>query len=155
MINSEIKRCVTVMIPYDETNRYSDAKFLVLEHVKCKHKFTFPAGTCEPRENEYYTVQREMMEELSLHIKHHDIRRKFQRMAYYDRIDGHRAYLETTFIVRIGNQGISNMEPDKHPSLKWVSLEEIFNNPTDYTYNTWLCAAEILREENKLNIADM
>lgn len=116
MINSEIKRCVTVMIPYDETTRYSDAKFLVLEHVKCKHKFT-------------------------LYIKYDNIRRKFQRMAYYDRIDGHRVYLETTFIVRIGNQGISNMEPDKHPSLKWVSLEEIFNNPTDYTYNTWLCAA--------------
>lgn len=155
MINSEIKRCVTVMIPYDEPNNVKDDRFLVLEHVKCKHKFTFPAGTCEPRENEVCTVQREMMEELSLHIKHDNICRKFQRMACYDRIDGHRAYLETTFIVKRGNQAISNMEPVKHPSFKWVTLEEIFNNPDEYTYNTWLCAAELLRELKELPITDM
>lgn len=155
MLDNKIKRCVTVMIAHDETVNVKDEKFLVLEHVKCKHKFTFPAGTCEPRENEMYTVQREMMEELSLYIKYYDICRKFQRMAYYDRIDGHRAYLETTFIVRLGNQAITNMEPDKHPSFKWVTLEEIFNNPAEYTYNTWLCAAEILREGNELNIDDI
>lgn len=152
---NEIKRCVTVMIPHDETVNDSDMEFLVLEHVKCKHKFTFPAGTCEPHEDTYYTVQREMMEELSLRIKYHDIQRRFQRMAYYDRIDGHKAYLETTFMIRRGNQAITNMEPEKHPSFKWVSLKEIFNNPSEYTYNTWLCAAEILRERNELNIADM
>lgn len=152
---SEIKRCVTVMIPHDETVNNDEMEFLVLEHVKCKHKFTFPAGTCEPREDEYYTVQREMMEELSLHIKYHDIQRKFRRMAYYDRIDGHRAYLESTFIIRRGDQAITNMEPDKHPSFKWVTIEEIFNNPQEYTYNTWLTAAETLRLEGKLNIADI
>lgn len=154
MINSEIKRCVTVMIPYDETVKSEDMKFLVLEHVKCKHKFTFPAGTCEPHEDEYYTVQREMMEELSLYIKYYDIKRKFQRMAYYDRIDGHRAYLESTFIVRVGNQAIANMEPDKHPTFKWVTLKEIFENPEEYTYNTWLSAAETMRDAKELQIND-
>lgn len=152
-MNNEIKRCVTVMIPDKYSVHYEDMKFLVLEHVKCKHKFTFPAGTCEPGEYEDTTVIREMMEELSINLKISDLYRQCQRMAYYDRIDGHRPYLETTFIADKGDQMITNMEPEKHPSFKWVELEEIFNNPQEYTYNTWLTVAELMRSEGLLSVA--
>lgn len=151
---AKIKRCVTVLIPYDESVDSKEVKFLVLEHVKCKHKFTFPAGTCELYEKESDTVIREMMEELALNIKYWDTMILNSRMAYYDRIDGHKPYLETAFMVRKGNQAITNMEPDKHPSFKWVTLREIFDNPQEYTYNTWLTVAEMLRDTNELDIME-
>lgn len=144
----EIRESVTVLVPHREDFESENARYVVLEHKKCKNKFTFPAGTCEKLDKyPVYTAMREMAEELDIEIKLHDLNDIAERYAYYDRIDGHRIYKETTFICRGYHGEVRNMEPDKHPSMKWVTLEEIFDNPECFTYNTWLVASELLHNK--------
>ena len=130
-------KCVTCVI------RDEEDRILVLEHVKCKNKFTLPAGTMEPEErdaeNGYeITVKREMMEELGISISEDDITLVETTWAYYDRIDGHRVYWEHVCDIADFCGEITNKEPHKHPSMRWVTPEEVFDHPELYTYQTWL-----------------
>lgn len=130
-------KCVTCVI------RDEEDRILVLEHVKCKNKFTLPAGTMEPEErdaeNGYkITVKREMMEELGISISEDDITLVESTWAYYDRIDGHRVYWEHVCDIADFYGEITNKEPHKHPSMRWVTPEEVFDHPELYTYQTWL-----------------
>lgn len=130
-------KCVTCVI------RDEEDRILVLEHVKCKNKFTLPAGTMEPEErdaeNGYkITVKREMMEELGISISEDDITLIETTWAYYDRIDGHRVYWEHVCDIADFYGEITNKEPHKHPSMRWVTPEEVFEHPELYTYQTWL-----------------
>lgn len=136
-IQDNYLKCVTCVIRDDED------KILVLEHMKCKNKFTLPAGTMEPEERDVengykITVKREMMEELGIDISEDDITLVETTWAYYDRIDGHRVYWEHVCDVAEFYGEITNKEPDKHPSMKWVTPEEVFEHPELYTYQTWL-----------------
>ena len=132
----DIKHCVTCIIK-NENN-----EILVLEHMKCKNKFTFPAGTIEPGEDPEETVIREMKEELDIEIDSKNLILVGSNFAYYDRIDGHKIYKEFTYRVLNYSGDIKNMEPVKHPSMKWVKPKEIFMHPELYTYNTWLLTAK-------------
>ena len=130
-------KCVTCVI------RDEEDRILVLEHVKCKNKFTLPAGTMEPEERDVengykITVKREMMEELGISISEDDITLVESTWAYYDRIDGHRVYWEHVCDIADFYGEIINKEPHKHPSMRWVTPEEVFDHPELYTYQTWL-----------------
>lgn len=130
-------KCVTCVI------RDEEDRILVLEHVKCKNKFTLPAGTMEPQERDVengykITVKREMMEELGISISEDDIALVETTWAYYDRIDGHRVYWEHVCDIADFYGEITNKEPHKHPSMRWVTPEEVFDHPELYTYQTWL-----------------
>ena len=130
-------KCVTCVI------RDEEDRILVLEHVKCKNKFTLPAGTMEPEERDVengykITVKREMMEELGISISEDDITLVESTWAYYDRIDGHRVYWEHVCDIADFYGEITNKEPHKHPSMRWVTPEEVFDHPELYTYQTWL-----------------
>lgn len=134
-------KCVTCVIRNEEN------KVLVLEHMKCKNKFTFPAGTMEQNEIEKkhgyeITVVREMEEELGINIDVNDISLVENVWSYYDRIDGHKVYKEYVCDISSYSGEIINKEPHKHPSMKWVTFEEVFNNPEIYTYQTWRVIAE-------------
>ena len=136
-IQDNYPKCVTCVI------RDEEDRILVLEHVKCKNKFTLPAGTMEPEERDVengykITVKREMMEELGISISEDDITLVETTWAYYDRIDGHRVYWEYVCDIADFYGEITNKEPHKHPSMRWVTPEEVFDHPELYTYQTWL-----------------
>ena len=136
-IQEKYPKCVTCVIRDDED------RILVLEHMKCKNKFTLPAGTMEPDEREMEngyikTVIREMKEELDIDIDQDNVTLVETTWAYYDRIDGHKVYWEHVCDISEFSGEIKNMEPHKHPSMKWVTPEEVFDHPELYTYQTWL-----------------
>ena len=136
-IQDNYPKCVTCVI------RDEEDRILVLEHVKCKNKFTLPAGTMEPEERDVengykITVKREMMEELGISISEDDITLVETTWAYYDRIDGHRVYWEHVCDIADFYGEITNKEPHNHPSMRWVTPEEVFDHPELYTYQTWL-----------------
>lgn len=146
---NEIKKCVTCILRNDE------GQILVLEHMKCKNKFTFPAGTLEPNEEDMGLAHgaltaavREMKEELDLTLLPKHFTKVSNRFAYYDRIDGHRVYKETVleYNERINEADVKNMEPEKHPTMRWVSEAFIFTNPELFTYNTWLTIADFINK---------
>ena len=131
-------KCVTVII------RNEKGEILMLEHVKCKHKFTFPAGTMEPDEREMKdgyvkTVVREMKEELDLDVNPEHVCCIETTWAYYDRIDGHKLYWEHVCEIIADHYAreVKNMEPEKHPTMKWVSPRYVFLHPQEFTYQTW------------------
>lgn len=130
-----IRKCVTCIITNDDRS-----SILVLEHKKCKGKFSLPAGTVEADEveNTRLTAIREMEEELCIYIDPDDLTIIEKNMpAYYDRIDGHRIYLEDVYYVEDFAGYITNNEPLKHPNLIWIPLDIAFNNPELFTYQTW------------------
>lgn len=131
----EIKRCITCIILNDDGD-----EILVLEHKKCKGKFSLPAGTVEPDEmnNTKKTAVREMEEELCIYINENDLSLWEEKVpSYYDRIDGHKIYVEDVYVVADWYGEIVNNEPLKHPNLIWIPLEIAFNNPEIFTYQTW------------------
>ena len=140
----EIRKCITCII-MDEERR----NILVLEHKKCKGKFSLPAGTVEPDEvnDTRKTAVREMEEELCIYINKGDLALWEENVpAYYDRIDGHRIYIEDVYYVEDWNGEIVNNEPLKHPNLIWIPLDIAYNNPELFTYQTWRVIGSLLNK---------
>ncbi|MGL5750972.1 MAG: NUDIX hydrolase [Paraclostridium sp.] len=106
--------------------RDSDNSVLCVEHMKCKNKFSLPAGTIEQNEVSVEAGIREMKEELDLNISKYDLDFVTSRISKYDRVDGIHHYFETILNHNktINKDDITNMEPDKHPKLIWVNTKE-------------------------------
>lgn len=136
----EIKNCVTVIL------KNNKGETLVVEHTKCKHLFSLPAGTVEESdfgttklEKALHTAVREMKEELNLDLDINKLKVVEHKYRYYNRIDGHKVYNEHTFLYSdlISIDDIVNMEPDKQPRLAWVTRDEVMEHPELYTSSTW------------------
>lgn len=106
--------------------RDSNNSILCVEHMKCKNKFSLPAGTIEENEKVEDAAVREMKEELNLDLSKYDLEFVTSRIARYDRVDGMQHYLETILNHNktINKDNIKNMEPVKHPKLMWVNTKE-------------------------------
>lgn len=106
--------------------RDSNNSVLCVEHMKCKNKFSLPAGTIEENEKVEDAAVREMKEELNLDLSKYDLEFVTSRIARYDRVDGMQHYLETILNHNktINKDDIKNMEPVKHPKLMWVNTKE-------------------------------
>lgn len=111
---------------------------LVLKHNKCKGLWMFPVGKTEELESKYEAIKRELKEEVNITTKSCDLSIiEYSSPEWYDRIDGIHSFLETTFLVWQYDGKIKNNEPEKHEELKWISIDEIIKNPTEYSRSCW------------------
>lgn len=124
-----------------------DDKILCLEHLKCKSKFTHSVGHVETGEEPYEAMVRELKEELGVNVKMYE--RLFDTMAVYDRVDGIKIYNEHVFLVHDYTGEITNMEPEKHPTMKWFDIDYIVDNPNEFLPCTYIVANMIKVKKNK------
>ena len=120
-------------------------RVFLLRHNKCKGLFVFPSGKVEEGETEKEALIREMKEELNIDVL--ECEELFCDVPqWYDRIDGIMHTQEDIFIITKYNGEIINNEPEKHLELIKISVDDIINNPKDYTYSTYYYA--LLLKEN-------
>lgn len=112
-------------------------EILILKHMKCKGLYLLPCGKLEEGESYEEAIVREVKEEVNLNVKIEDLRFISRALRTYDRVEGELTFDEALYIVKY-NEAMGepvNMEPEKHPEMKWVNYKEIIGN-TDYSYNT-------------------
>ena len=110
-------------------------KVLVLRHNKCKGLCLFPSGKIEDGESSFEALFREMFEEIGIEVHSATPLQKFRK--FYDRVDGIMHTNEQVYIIQDFSGIPFNKEPNKHLEMKWVSIEDILNNPLDYTTLTY------------------
>ncbi|MGL5713583.1 MAG: NUDIX hydrolase [Cetobacterium sp.] len=113
------RRSVSVLIP----NKNGD-KILVLKHNKCKGLYILPAGTIEEGETVEQAAIREMKEELGIEIYNLETYIE-ETLRAYDRIDGIHIYKETCIFAKQYSGTLENLEPHKHPELKWIDMSDL------------------------------
>lgn len=112
---------------------------LVLRHNKCKGLCLFPSGKIEKDEREIDALKREMQEEIGIEVIS-AVCVSNNNYEWYDRIDGIMHTHEHIYIITDYKNIPYNKEPNKHLEMKWVSVEDIINNPKDYTSITYRIA---------------
>ena len=111
---------------------------LVLRHNKCRGLCLFPSGKVEDNEHLFDALKREMNEELGIEVINAiPLSSSEQNYEWYDRVDGIMHTHETVYWIRDYKNIPYNKEPNKHLEMKWVSKEDIINNPQDYTNITY------------------
>lgn len=96
-----------------------DKKFLLVDHVKIG-KWVFPMGKVQKGESYLLGLQREMYEELGIKIREaEDLKIKGIKPPINPNAHFH------VFNVSRYDGTITNKEPKKHKSLKWVTVDQL------------------------------
>jgi len=106
----------------------SENRILMLDHIKLKF-WTIPIGKVSLTEKVEEGLRKELREEVNIEIKDFKIIKSYEKI--YLRTKNKIRVLTKCYLFEILNYdgSIKNNEPDKHKSLKFMSLDEIENIP--------------------------
>lgn len=99
-------------------------KILIQDHIKL-NLWTVPVGKVEPGDTIENTLKKELREELGININTRSLEKIGQVKRDYSRGGILVPITSTVFIVHDYSGIVKNMEPHKHRSLKWVTLDEL------------------------------
>ena len=123
-----------------------DGKYLMLKHNKCKGLYLFPSGKVEETDlSEHEALKREMFEEVGIKVT--QCKYCYSSPAWYDRTDGIMHTKEHIYIIEEYVGTSFNKEPNKHEEMVWVEPKEVFRNPQNFTYITYLLMRNLENRE--------
>lgn len=86
-----------------------------------------PGGEVEFGETVHEAVEREVLEETGIRVK-------IDRFLCMDEnMEESKHWIALGFLTRYVSGEVKNLEPDKHDEVKWVSLNDLPKNLTEYT----------------------
>ena len=119
--NTNIQKCVSAIF----INKYKE--ILIQDHVKLD-ALTLPGGKVDDGEDESTTIIRELKEELGVDITRYirigDIL-DCGKLEYPAGSNNYCHFTQEFFVILDYAGKITNMEPEKHKSLLWISLDKI------------------------------
>jgi ADP-ribose pyrophosphatase YjhB (NUDIX family) len=99
-----------------------DKKILMLDHVKYSF-WTIPIGKIDPGLTKEQGLKQELKEEVNI------VPTKYKEIGsfvYHDVRQGKKVVITTYIYLIIKWRGtVKNMEPQKHKSIKWMTLKEV------------------------------
>ena len=101
---------------------HKDDKILMMDHVKM-NRWAVPVGKIKSGESKEYTLKQEMKEELDINIIKYEEIISFTRPYIVNGISVKVKYHIFDILEYIGK--IKNLEPNKHKSLKFSSIDEL------------------------------
>lgn len=109
-----------------------DGKCLVLKDKQCKGLYVFPGGDIELELKERYTgLCEQMFEKIGIDVT--SAIPITSSIQWYDTIDGIIHAHEMIYLVT-GYKGIPYIKDlNKHLEMKWVSYDEVMENPKEYS----------------------
>lgn len=102
---------------------HNENKILILDHIKME-RWAIPVGKIKPGDSKYDTLREEMSEELGIEVTDYDEIISFIRPYIVNDI----YHVDVTyhiFDIHSYNGIITNCEPHKHRSMKFMTLDEI------------------------------
>lgn len=110
----------------------NEGKILVEDHIKC-NAYTFPGGKVDSTDITLTdAIRRELREELGIDVQVGDVMHLFsksiQGSEYPAGSGNYISYLANVYLITNSiyyTKDIKNMEPNKHRSLKYVTLDEL------------------------------
>lgn len=108
-------------------NENTPEQILMMDHKKL-NTWTLPVGKAGSNENEEEAIKRELKEEVGIDVTNMKLLAK-ERTTFYP---NGKKINPTLYLFEITswNGRVKNMEPDKHTSVEWMTIDEIRNLPS-------------------------
>lgn len=103
---------------------HRDDKILMMDHIKLD-RWTIPVGKIKPGEYKDDTLKEEMMEELGIDVIYYKEVISFDRPYVINDIPVKIGFCIFDVLDYVGE--IKNLEPHKHKSIKFMTIDEIRN----------------------------